>query len=432
MEKKMIGKIDRISAREIIDSRGNPTIEVDVTLLNGSFGRASVPSGASTGRHEAIELRDNDLSRYLGNGVTKAVSNVNEKINGHLKGQDPTDQKKIDTMLLQLDGTTNKSNLGGNAMLGVSLAVARAASQLKNQSLFGYLGNGDELMMPVPLMNILNGGSHADNAIDFQEFMIMPIGAKTFREAIQMSCEVFQTLKNNLKNGGFSTNIGDEGGFAPAFESTEEALDVVVKAITSCGYKLARDFYLALDCASTEYYNSEKYNLAGENKSFTAKENAAYLESLCEKYPIFSIEDGMAEDDWDGWKLLTKSLSSKVQLVGDDLFVTNKVRLKEGIEKGAGNAILIKPNQIGTLSETLETIALAKEYDYSCIMSHRSGETEDTFIADLAVATGCTQIKTGSLSRSDRLAKYNQLLRIEEEIGGNAKYIGDDILKRMC
>ncbi len=432
MEKKMIGKIDRISAREIIDSRGNPTIEVDVYLLNGSFGRASVPSGASTGRHEAIELRDNDLSRYLGNGVTKAVSNVNKKINDYLKGQDPTDQKKIDTMLLQLDGTTNKSNLGGNAILGVSLAVARAASQLKNQSLFGYLGNGDELIMPVPLMNILNGGSHADNAIDFQEFMIMPVGAKTFREAIQMSCEVFQTLKSNLKSGGFSTNIGDEGGFAPAFESTEEALDVVVKAITSCGYRLARDFYLALDCASTEYYNSEKYNLAGENKSLTAEENAVYLESLCEKYPIFSIEDGMAEDDWDGWKLLTKSLSSKVQLVGDDLFVTNKVRLKDGIEKSAGNAILIKPNQIGTLSETLETIALAKEHDYSCIMSHRSGETEDTFIADLAVATGCTQIKTGSLSRSDRLAKYNQLLRIEEEIGGNAKYIGDNILKRMC
>ena len=432
MEKKMIGKIDRISAREIIDSRGNPTIEVDVTLLNGSFGRASVPSGASTGRHEATELRDNDLSRYLGNGVTKAVSNVNKEINGHLKGQDSTDQKKIDTMLLQLDGTTNKSNLGGNAMLGVSLAVARAASQLKNQSLFGYLGNGDELIMPVPLMNILNGGSHADNAIDFQEFMIMPIGAKTFRGAIQMSCEVFQTLKNNLKNGGFSTNIGDEGGFAPAFESTEEALDVVVKAITSCGYKLARDFYLALDCASTEYYNNEKYNLTGENKSLTAQDNAEYLKSLCEKFPIFSIEDGMAEDDWDGWKLLTKSLSSKVQLVGDDLFVTNKVRLKEGIEKSAGNAILIKPNQIGTLSETLETIALAKEYAYSCIMSHRSGETEDTFIADLAVATGCTQIKTGSLSRSDRLAKYNQLLRIEEEIGGNGKYIGDDILKRMC
>jgi len=432
MEKKMIGKIDRISAREIIDSRGNPTIEVDVTLLNGSFGRASVPSGASTGRHEAIELRDNDLSRYLGNGVTKAVSNINKEINSHLKGQDPTDQKKVDTMLLQLDGTTNKSNLGGNAMLGVSLAVARAASQLKNQSLFRYLGNGDELIMPVPLMNILNGGSHADNAIDFQEFMIMPIGAKTFRESIQMSCEVFQTLKNNLKNAGFSTNIGDEGGFAPAFESTEEALDVVVKAITSCGYTLARDFYLALDCAATEYFNHEKYNLAGENKSLTAKENAVYLESLCNKYPIFSIEDGMAEDDWDGWKLLTKSLSSRVQLVGDDLFVTNKVRLKEGIEKSAGNAILIKPNQIGTLSETLETIALAKEYDYSCIMSHRSGETEDTFIADLAVATGCPQIKTGSLSRSDRLAKYNQLLRIEEELGGNAKYIGEDILKIMC
>ncbi len=431
MVKKMIGKIDRITAREIIDSRGNPTIEVDVSLQNGSFGRASVPSGASTGKHEAVELRDNDSSRYLGNGVTTAIRNVNEKINRKLKGQDPTDQKKIDTMLLQLDGTANKSNLGGNAVLGVSLAVARAASHLKNQSLFTYLGTGNEYKLPVPLMNILNGGSHADNAIDFQEFMIMPIGAKTFREAIRMSCEVFQNLKNNLKIEGFSTNVGDEGGFAPAFESTEEALKVVVKAITSCGYKLARDFYLALDCASTEYYSSEKYNLAGENKSLTTKENAEYLKSLCQRYPIFSIEDGMAEDDWDGWKLLTKALSSKVQLVGDDLFVTNKVRLKEGIEKSAGNAILIKPNQIGTLSETLETIALAKQYDYSCIMSHRSGETEDTFIADLAVATGCTQIKTGSLSRSDRLAKYNQLLRIEEEIGGKAEYIGDDILKRI-
>ena len=428
----MIGKIDRISAREIIDSRGNPTIEVDVSLQNGSFGRASVPSGASTGRHEAVELRDNDPSRYLGNGVTTAVRNVNEKINRQLKGRDPTDQKRIDKSLLQLDGTPNKSNLGGNALLGVSLAVARAASHFQNQSLFSYLGTGNEYKLPVPLMNILNGGSHADNAIDFQEFMIMPIGAKTFREAIQMSCEVFQSLKNNLKTEGFSTNIGDEGGFAPAFKSTEEALDVLVEAITSCGYKLARDFYLALDCASSEYYSGGKYNLAGENKSLTAKENVEYLEKLCKKYPIFSIEDGMAEDDWDGWKLLTKALSSKAQLVGDDLFVTNKVRLKEGIERSAGNAILIKPNQIGTLSETLETIALAKENNYSCIMSHRSGETEDTFIADLAVATGCTQIKTGSLSRSDRLAKYNQLLRIEEEIGGNAEYIGDDILKRMC
>ena len=428
----MIGKIDRISAREIIDSRGNPTIEVDVSLQNGSFGRASVPSGASTGRHEAVELRDNDPSRYLGNGVTTAVRNVNEKINRQLKGRDPTDQKRIDKSLLQLDGTPNKSNLGGNALLGVSLAVARAASHFQNQSLFSYLGTGNEYKLPVPLMNILNGGSHADNAIDFQEFMIMPIGAKTFREAIQMSCEVFQSLKNNLKTEGFSTNIGDEGGFAPAFKSTEEALDVLVKAITSCGYKLAKDFYLALDCASSEYYSGGKYNLAGENKSLTAKENVEYLEKLCKKYPIFSIEDGMAEDDWDGWKLLTRALSSKAQLVGDDLFVTNKVRLKEGIERSAGNAILIKPNQIGTLSETLETIALAKENNYSCIMSHRSGETEDTFIADLAVATGCTQIKTGSLSRSDRLAKYNQLLRIEEEIGGNAEYIGDDILKRMC
>ena len=428
----MIGTINRISAREIIDSRGNPTIEVDVSLLDGTFGRASVPSGASTGRHEAIELRDNDPSRYLGKGVRIAVSNVNEKINRHLKGQDPTDQKKIDDMLLQLDGTTNKSNLGGNAILGVSLAVARAAANLKQQSLFTYLGTGKEYKLPVPLMNIINGGSHADNSIDFQEFMIMPIGAKTFREAVKMSCEVFQTLKNNLKSEGFSTNIGDEGGFAPALESAEQALDAVVKAINSCGYNLAKDFYLALDCASTEYFYEDKYNLEGEERSLTADENAGYLESLCRKYPIFSIEDGMAEDDWDGWKLLTKNLGSRVQLVGDDLFVTNKIRLKEGIEKSAGNAILIKPNQIGTLSETLEAIALAKQHDYSCIMSHRSGETEDTFIADLAVATGCTQIKTGSLSRSDRLAKYNQLLRIEEEIGQSAIYIGNDILKEVC
>ena len=428
----MIGTINQISAREIIDSRGNPTIEVDVSLLDGTFGRASVPSGASTGRHEAIELRDNDPSRYLGKGVRIAVSNVNEKINRHLKGQDPTDQKKIDDMLLQLDGTTNKSNLGGNAILGVSLAVARAAANLKQQSLFTYLGTGKEYKLPVPLMNIINGGSHADNSIDFQEFMIMPIGAKTFREAVKMSCEVFQTLKNNLKSEGFSTNIGDEGGFAPSLESAEEALDAVVKAINACGYNLAKDFYLALDCASTEYFYEDKYNLEGEERSLTADENAGYLESLCRKYPIFSIEDGMAEDDWDGWKLLTKNLGSRVQLVGDDLFVTNKIRLKEGIEKSAGNAILIKPNQIGTLSETLEAIALAKQHDYSCIMSHRSGETEDTFIADLAVATGCTQIKTGSLSRSDRLAKYNQLLRIEEEIGQSAIYIGNDILKEVC
>ena len=428
----MTGKINRISAREIIDSRGNPTIEVDVHLLNGSCGRASVPSGASTGRHEALELRDNDLLRYLGNGVRKAVGNVNEKINPQLKGQDPTDQKQIDDTLLQLDGTPNKSNLGGNAILGVSLAVARAASHLKKQSLFSYLATGKEYKLPVPLMNIINGGSHADNSIDFQEFMIMPIGAKTFSEALQMSCEVFQTLKKNFKAEGLSTNIGDEGGFAPTLENTEAALDAVIKAINCCGYKLEKDFYLALDCASTEYFDGNKYNLVGEGKYLTAKENAGYLESLCKKYPIFSIEDGMAEDDWDGWKLLTKNLSPKVQLVGDDLFVTNKARLKEGVERSAGNAILIKPNQIGTLSETIETITLAKKNDYSCIMSHRSGETEDTFIADLAVATGCTQIKTGSLSRSERLAKYNQLLRIEEEIGQNAKYVGNDILTGAC
>ncbi len=425
----MTGTIDRINAREIIDSRGYPTIEVDVSLKNGIFGRASVPSGASTGSHEAIELRDNNSKRYLGKGVRTAVNNINEKIGPLLKGYDPLDQKKIDDMLIQLDGTPNKSNLGGNALLGVSLATARAASDLKKQSLFKYLGSVKEYKLPVPLMNIINGGSHADNAIDFQEFMIMPIGAKTFSKAIQMSCEVFQTLKSNLKTDGFSTNIGDEGGFAPSLESTERALDAIVKAIKSCGYNLEKDFYLALDCASTEYFENQRYNLAGENKSLTAEENAANLERLCKMYPIFSIEDGMAEDDWEGWELLTANLSPKVQLVGDDLFVTNKIRLREGIERRAGNAILIKPNQIGTLSETIDTISLAQENNYSCIMSHRSGETEDTFIADLAVATGCTQIKTGSLSRSDRLAKYNQLLRIEEEIGQNAQYIGTSILK---
>ncbi len=425
----MTGTIDRIIAREIIDSRGYPTIEVDVSLVNGFFGRASVPSGASTGSHEAIELRDNNSKRYLGKGVRTAVNNINEKIGPLLKGYDALDQKKIDDMLIQLDGTPNKSNLGGNAMLGVSLATARAASDLKNQSLFKYLGSAKEYKLPVPLMNIINGGSHADNAIDFQEFMIMPIGAKTFSKAIQMSCEVFQTLKSNLKTDGLSTNIGDEGGFAPSLESTERALDAIVKAIKSCGYNLEKDFYLALDCASTEYFENQRYNLAGENKSLTAEENAANLERLCKMYPIFSIEDGMAEDDWEGWELLTATLSPKVQLVGDDLFVTNKIRLREGIERRAGNAILIKPNQIGTLSETIDTISLAQENNYSCIISHRSGETEDTFIADLAVATGCTQIKTGSLSRSDRLAKYNQLLRIEEEIGQNAQYIGTSILK---
>jgi enolase len=429
MGRKMTIAIDRIRAREIIDSRGNPTIEVDVFLLNGSLGRASVPSGASTGSHEALELRDDDSSRYLGKGVRAAVNNINERINPHLKGQDPTDQKKIDYMLIDLDGTPNKSNLGGNAILGVSLAVARATSHANNLSLFKYLGSVNEYKLPVPLMNIINGGSHADNSIDFQEFMIMPIGAKTFRKAVQMSCEVFQTLKNNLKTDGLSTNIGDEGGFAPALENTEEALDAVVKAIKSCGYILEKDFYLALDCASTEYYKNHKYNFQGEKKSLSAAENAEMLKALCEKYPIFSIEDGMAEDDWSGWKLLTENLNTKIQLVGDDLFVTNKTRLQKGIEGGAGNAILIKPNQIGTLSETLETISLAQKNGYSCIMSHRSGETEDTFIADLAVATGCTQIKTGSLSRSDRLAKYNQLLRIEEEIGQFAQYIGTDILK---
>ena len=422
----MTGTIDRIIAREIIDSRGHPTIEVDVSLINGFFGRASVPSGASTGSHEAIELRDSNSKRYLGKGVRTAVNNINEKIGPLLKGYDPLDQKKIDDMLIQLDGTPNKSNLGGNAMLGVSLATARAASDLKNQSLFKYLGSVKEYKLPVPLMNIINGGSHADNAIDFQEFMIMPIGAKTFSKAIQMSCEVFQTLKSNLNTDGFSTNIGDEGGFAPKLSGTEDALETIIHSIEKSGYRSGNDVMIALDCASSEFFNKGIYDYSifeGSNgKKLNSNEQADYLSQLSKNYPIISIEDGMDENDWHGWSYLTKVCGKRVQLVGDDLFVTNSDRLKKGIKEKVGNSILIKVNQIGTLTETIDAVKIAKDAGYTTVMSHRSGETEDSTIADLAVALSTGQIKTGSASRSDRMAKYNQLIRIEEALGSDAIY----------
>ena len=424
----MGNNIQEIVGREIIDSRGNPTVEVDVILDDDSFGRAAVPSGASTGSHEAVEIRDGS-KRFSGKGVLKAVENINTHIRKCLLKQNPLDQEKIDSLIIALDGTSNKSKLGGNATLGVSLAVSRAAAISSKKSLYQYLGQDKALHLPVPLMNVLNGGQHADNTIDFQEFMIMPTGASTLKEAVRMSCEVFQELKINLKDQGLSTNVGDEGGFAPEISTAQEAIESILKAINNCGYSSGKDFVLALDCASTEYYVDKKYNLSGEKKSLTYEEKTKELTDLCSRYPIFSIEDGMAEDDWPGWKLLTDSLGEKIQLVGDDLFVTNAKRLQKGINESVGNAILIKPNQIGTLTETIETINLARKNGYACVMSHRSGETEDTFIADLAVATDCNQIKAGSLSRTDRLAKYNQLIRIEEELGGKSIYIGQEILR---
>jgi len=424
----MLNNIQEIIGREIIDSRGNPTVEVDVILDDDSFGRAAVPSGASTGSHEAVEIRDGS-KRFSGKGVLNAVKNINTHIKNCLLNQNPLDQEKIDSLIIALDGTSNKSKLGGNATLGVSLAVSRAAANSSKKSLYQYLGQDKALHLPVPLMNVLNGGQHADNTIDFQEFMIMPTGASTLKEAVQMSCEVFQELKINLKDQGLSTNVGDEGGFAPEISTAQEAIESILKAINNCGYSSGKDFVLALDCASTEYYVDKKYKLSGENKSLTYEEKTKELTDLCSKYPIFSIEDGMAEDDWPGWKLLTESLGERIQLVGDDLFVTNAKRLQKGINEKVGNAILIKPNQIGTLTETIETINLARKNGYACVMSHRSGETEDTFIADLAVATDCNQIKAGSLSRTDRLAKYNQLIRIEEELGGKSIYIGQEILR---
>jgi enolase len=410
-------------AREILDSRGNPTVEVDVVLEDGSLGRAAVPSGASTGAHEAVEIRDGG-SRYLGKGVKRAVEAVTGEIAEAVIGMDAEDQVAIDSAMITLDGTENKSKLGANAILGVSLAAAKAAARASGLPLFRYVGGAYAHVLPVPMMNIVNGGVHADNPIDFQEFMIMPIGAANFAEALRMGSEVFHTLKSALKKAGHNTNVGDEGGFAPNIPSAGKALDFVMGAIETAGLKPGDDMVLALDCASTEFFKDGEYRYEGERKTRSSKTQAAYLEKLVAEYPIVSIEDGMAEDDWEGWRLLTQQIGRKCQLVGDDLFVTNVTRLERGIKEGAGNAILVKVNQIGTLTETLAAIDLAHKSAFRAVMSHRSGETEDTTIADLAVATNCGQIKTGSLARSDRTAKYNQLLRIEEELGKQASYAG--------
>ncbi|SLN66316.1 Enolase [Roseovarius litorisediminis] len=418
-----------IHAREILDSRGNPTVEVDVILEDGTMGRAAVPSGASTGAHEAVEKRDGDKSRYMGKGVLEACAAVNGEIAEELLGMDACEQVAIDMAMIELDGTVNKSRLGANAILGVSLACAKAAADFSAQPLYRYVGGTSARVLPVPMMNIINGGEHADNPIDIQEFMIMPVAATSIREAVRMGSEVFHTLKKELSAAGLSTGIGDEGGFAPNIASTREALDFILKSIEKAGYKPGEDIYLALDCAATEYFKDGKYVLAGEGKSLTSEENAAYLAALCNDYPIISIEDGMSEDDWDGWIALTKMLGDKVQLVGDDLFVTNPTRLAEGIARGAANSMLVKVNQIGSLTETLKAVDMAHRARMTNVMSHRSGETEDATIADLAVATNCGQIKTGSLARSDRLAKYNQLIRIEEQLGETAEYAGRSILR---
>jgi len=421
-----MSQIEKVIARQILDSRGNPTVEVDVITSNGYVGRAAVPSGASTGIHEAVELRDGDKSKYLGKGVLNAVSNVNTIINDALHGFDVLDQKGVDSLLIRLDGTENKSNLGANAILGVSLAVARAASLESGLSLYRYIGGVGAVTMPVPMMNILNGGSHADNLIDIQEFMVMPFGASSFSEGLRWGTEVFHHLKGVLKEKGMSTNVGDEGGFAPNLGSNEEAIQVVVQAIEKAGFKPGVDMFIALDAAASEFYDAEKgkyiFHSTGEEMSST--EMVEYWRNWCEKYPIVSIEDGLAEDDWAGWKLATEVLGDKVQLVGDDLFVTNTKRLSRGIEEGIANSILVKVNQIGTLTETIEAVQMATRNGYTSVMSHRSGETEDSTIADLAVALNTGQIKTGSASRSDRMAKYNQLLRIEEELGDTAVFPG--------
>ncbi len=424
-----MGTIIDIHAREILDSRGNPTVEVDVTLEDGTLGRAAVPSGASTGAHEAVEKRDSDKNRYNGKGVLNAVAAVNGEIAEELIGCDVTDQLSIDTLMIEMDGTPNKSRLGANAILGVSLACAKAAADFCNLPIYRYVGGATSKTLPVPMMNIINGGEHADNPIDIQEFMIMPVAAENIKDAIRIGSEIFHTLKNELKNAHLSTGIGDEGGFAPNIKSTREAIDFILKSTEKAGYSPGSDIFLALDCASTEYYNDSKYIFKGEGRELSSIENIAYLESLVKDYPIISIEDGMAEDDWEGWIALTETLGDKVQLVGDDLFVTNPSRLKMGIEKKAANSMLVKVNQIGTLSETLNAVEMAHRANFTNVMSHRSGETEDATIADLAVATNCGQIKTGSLARSDRLAKYNQLIRIEEELGDTAEYAGLSILK---
>ena len=415
--------IEDVYARQILDSRGNPTVEVDVRLTNGVRGRAAVPSGASTGIFEALELRDSDMSKYMGKSVQKAVDNVNNIIAPELIGEKASHQKEIDTFMIDMDGTENKSKLGANAILGVSLAVAKAASKAYGMALYRYLGGINALTLPVPMVNIINGGAHADNNIDFQEFMIAPVGAESFSHAIQMGSEVFHTLKKVLNNKGLATSVGDEGGFAPNLGSNAEGIEVILEAIDKAGYNTDQ-IKICLDVASSEFYENGRYNLKGEGKSFDNKEMTDFLEEWVKKYPIISIEDGMAEQDWDGWQMLTQRLGCKCQLVGDDLFVTNTRRLADGIKRGAGNSILIKVNQIGTLSETLDAISMAHAAGYTTIISHRSGETEDTFIADLAVAVNSGQIKTGSASRSDRMAKYNQLLRIEQKLGSAAKYLG--------
>jgi enolase len=418
-----------IIGREILDSRGNPTVEVDVTLEDGSVGRAAVPSGASTGAHEANELRDGDKSRFLGKGVLKAVDAVNGEIFDALSGMDAEDQRRIDHALLSLDGTKNKSRLGANAILGVSLATAKAAALARDLPLYRYIGGTNARILPVPMMNIINGGAHADNPIDIQEFMIMPVGADTCADAIRMGAEVFHTLRKGLHDAGHSTNVGDEGGFAPNLKSADEALGFIMKSIEAAGYKPGDDIVLALDCAATEFYKGGKYALEGEGKSLDGAGMAKYLADLVGRYPIVSIEDGMSEDDWDGWKALTQAVGNRCQLVGDDLFVTNTERLSQGIAKGIANSILVKVNQIGSLTETLDAVDMAQRARYTAVISHRSGETEDSTIADLAVATNAGQIKTGSLSRSDRLAKYNQLIRIEEQLGDTAQFAGRSVIR---
>jgi enolase len=418
-----------IHAREILDSRGNPTVEVDVTLEDGTMGRAAVPSGASTGAHEAVERRDGDAARYLGKGVLEACASVNGEIAEELLGMDATEQVAVDMTMIELDGTPNKGRLGANAILGVSLAVAKAAADYSGQPLYRYVGGTSARTLPVPMMNIINGGEHADNPIDIQEFMIMPVSASDIRDAVRMGAEVFHTLKKELSAAGLATGVGDEGGFAPALSSTRDALDFILKSIEKAGYAPGDDICLALDCAATEYYKGGKYEFSGEGLSLSSDENVAYLQSLVNDYPIISIEDGCSEDDWDGWVALTQAIGDRVQLVGDDLFVTNPTRLAMGIEKGAANSMLVKVNQIGTLTETLQAVEMAHRARMTNVMSHRSGETEDATIADLAVATNCGQIKTGSLARSDRLAKYNQLIRIEEMLGETAIYAGRSILR---
>ena len=418
-----------IVARQILDSRGNPTVEVDVVLEDGSMGRAAVPSGASTGAHEAVELRDGDKTRWGGKGVGKAIDAVNRDIFDAIGGFDAEDQVKIDEAMIALDGTPNKARLGANAILGVSLAVAKAAADAAALPLYRYVGGTSARVLPVPMMNIVNGGAHADNPIDFQEFMIMPVGAPTLAEAVRMGSEIFHTLKGALKKAGHNTNVGDEGGFAPNLPSAEAALDFVMQAIEIAGYKPGSDVAIALDCAATEFFRDGVYHYEGEGKVRSIREQAEYLARLVAAYPIVSIEDGMSEDDWEGWKQVTELAGSRCQLVGDDLFVTNVTRLRQGIRKGVGNSILVKVNQIGTLTETLAAVDMAHRAGYTAVMSHRSGETEDATIADLAVATNCGQIKTGSLARSDRTAKYNQLIRIEEELGFQARYAGRSVLK---